>query len=257
MTVRIYLRIWSGGQTRPTKARTVDKCRQLDRRGLRSRGRARRRRRDKKGRNAMHARVTRSETAPDKVDEGMKRIKEIVIPQVKKLEGFKGGFWLIDRTTLKGFGVTLFADEAALRATEGASAKIRAQAPPGVKITGVEQYEVVASIPVQGQVRAGRVTRFEGPLEQMEKLIKYTNETVVPAAKKLQGLKGGYWLGDRKNGKGFALTLFESESALRASEDASAGIRADAAKQTGTTMAGVERYEVFAQAVAEPAMAGR
>src|SRR5207245_6759896 len=189
MTVRIYLRIWSGGQTRTTKARTVDKCRQLDRRGLRSRGRARRPAgADKKGSNARHARVSRSETAPDKVDEGMKRIKEIVIPQVKKLEGFKGGFWLIDRTTLKGFGVTLFADEAALRATEGASAKIRAQAPPGVKITGVEQYEVVASIPVQGQVTAGRVTRFEGPLEQMEKLIKYTNETVVPAAKKLQGL---------------------------------------------------------------------
>jgi len=205
----------------------------------------------------MHARVTRSEVASDKVDEGVKRIKEVVIPQVKKLEGFKGGFWLIDRTSLKGFGLTLFADEAALRATEAASAKIRAQAPSAVKITGVEQYEVVASVPTQGQVAAARATRFEGPPEQLEKLIKYANETVIPAAKKLQGFKGGYWLADRKNGKGFALTLFESESALRASEDASAGIRSDAAKQTGTTMAGVERYEVYAQAVAEPAMAAR
>src|SRR6267378_5181604 len=128
------------------------------------------RRRGKRGRTAMHARVTRSEVTPDKVDEGVKRIKEVVIPQVKKLEGFKGGFWLIDRTSLKGFGLTLFADEAALRATEGASAKIRAQAPAGVKIAGVEQYEVVASVPTQGQVKAGRVTRFEGPREQLEKL---------------------------------------------------------------------------------------
>jgi hypothetical protein len=91
----------------------------------------------------------------------------------------------------------------------------------------------------------------------MERLIKYTSETVLPAAKKLQGFKGGYWLGDRKNGKGFALTFFESESALRASEDASAKLRSDAVKQTGATMTSVERYEVFALAVAEPAMAAR
>jgi hypothetical protein len=205
----------------------------------------------------MHARVTRTELDPDKVEEGIKRIKEIVIPQVKKLEGFKGGYWLIDRTSLKGFGLTLFENETALRATEGAAAKIRAQAPSGVKITGVEQYEVVASVPTQGQAAAGRLTRFEGPVEQLENLIKYTNQTVIPAAKKLQGFKGGYWLGDRKNGKGFALTFFESESALRASEDASARLRSDAVKQTGATMTSVERYEVFAQAVAEPAMAAR
>lgn len=205
----------------------------------------------------MHARVTRSETAPDKTEEVTGRIKESVIPQIKKLEGFKGGYWLIDPTTGKGFGLTLFENEAALRATEDAAAKIRAQVPAGIRITGVESYEVVATIPVQGPVAAGRATKFEGSPDKIKDFIKYTNENVIPSAKKITGLKGGYWLIDRKTGKGFALTLFESTAAVRASEDSAKKIRSQATEELGAKFTGVEHYDVYAQAVAEPAMASR
>ncbi len=205
----------------------------------------------------MHARVTTSETSPDKVEDAIKRIKETVIPAVKRLQGFKAGYWLADRATGKAFGLTLFESETALRATEDAAAQIRSLASAVTKITGVERYEVVVQIPAQQGIAAGRLTRFEGSPDQAEKLIKYTNETIVPAAKKLQGFKGGYWLLDRQSGKGFALTFFESESALRASEDSAAKLRTGATQQAGAKMTGVERYEVIAQAVAEPAMAAR
>jgi hypothetical protein len=180
-----------------------------------------------------------------------------VVPQVKKLAGFKGGYWLVDRTTGKGFGLTLFENEAAVRATEDAAAKIRAQVPAGVKITGVESYEVVATIPVQGPVAAGRATKFEGSPDKIKDFIKYTNENVIPSAKKITGLKGGYWLIDRQTGKGFALTLFESASAVRASEESASKIRSQATQDLGAKVTGVEQYDVFAQAVAEPAMASR
>src|SRR2546427_954054 len=98
-----------------------------------------------------------------------------------------------------------------------------------------------------------RVTKFEGSPAQIEAGIKDINERVIPAAKKLAGFKGGYWLVDRKSGKGFSVTLFESESALRASEDAAAQLRSQASPLTKIT--GVERYEVVAQV--EPAMVNR
>lgn len=205
----------------------------------------------------MHARVTRSETAPEKTEEVTNRIKENVIPQIKKLEGFKGGYWLIDRASGKGFGLTLFENEAALGATDDAAAKIRAQAPAGAKITGVETYEVVATIPVQGMVNAGRASKFEGSPDKIKEFIKYTNDNVIPSAKKIPGLKGGYWLIDRQSGRGFALTLFESAAALRASEEAAAKIRSKATQDLGAKLTGVEQYDVYAQAVAEPAMASR
>src|SRR2546425_6549922 len=103
-----------------------------------------------------------------------------------------------------------------------------------------------------------RVTKFEGSPDHLDAAIKLVKETIVPAAKKLQGFKGGYWLIDRASGKGFSVTLFESESALRASEDASAKLRSDAATASGAKITGVERYEVIAEVpVQAPAMAAR
>jgi hypothetical protein len=94
----------------------------------------------------MHARVTKFEGSPDQVEAGIKMIKETVIPAAKKIAGFKGGYWLVDRATGKGFGVTLFESEAALKASEDAAAQIRSQAQSATKITGVERYEVVAQV---------------------------------------------------------------------------------------------------------------
>lgn len=93
----------------------------------------------------MHARVTKFEGSPQEIETGIKQIKEQVIPSAKKLAGFKGGYWLLDRSSGKGFGITLFESESAVRASEDAAAKLRdAVQTGGTKITGVERYEVVA-----------------------------------------------------------------------------------------------------------------
>jgi heme-degrading monooxygenase HmoA len=55
-------------------------------------------------------------------------------------------------------------------------------------------------------------------------------------------------MGDRETGKLVSVTLWESEEALRASEEAADQLRADAADRTGGAIASVERFEVFAQA---------
>lgn len=94
-----------------------------------------------------------------------------------------------------------------------------------------------------------RVTRFEGEPDQLGAAIKLVKETIVPAAKRLQGFKGGYWLVDRASGKGFSVTLFESESALHATEDDAAQLRSRASSVTKITA--VERYEVVAEARVE------
>src|SRR5437870_3955427 len=102
-----------------------------------------------------------------------------------------------------------------------------------------------------------RVTKFEGSPDHLDAAIKLVKETIVPAAKKLQGFKGGYWLVDRASGKGFSVTLFESEAALKASEDAAAQLRSGVAQTSGAKITGVEQYEVVAQAVPAAAMASR
>ena len=94
----------------------------------------------------MHARVTRLKSELARIDDGIRNIKENVVPSAKKLAGFKGGYWLLDRKTGMGFSVTIFESEAALQASEDAAKKIREQAASSgaTQITGVERYEVVA-----------------------------------------------------------------------------------------------------------------
>ncbi len=103
----------------------------------------------------MHARVTRFSSSPEKIEDGIKLIKETIVPGAKKIAGFKGGYWLLDRKAAKGFSVTLFDTESALKASEDAAAQLRSRATAvGVQITGVEQYEVVAEAKVEELARA-------------------------------------------------------------------------------------------------------
>ncbi len=102
-----------------------------------------------------------------------------------------------------------------------------------------------------------RVTATQGPPERTAEVIRYVQEHIIPAARKERGFKGGYWLGDRKTGKGMALTLWESEEAERASQAMAAQTRAHAVAALGGEIKSVEVYEVVAQAPAKEARPAR
>ena len=93
-----------------------------------------------------------------------------------------------------------------------------------------------------------RVTISETSPDKVDLAIKVITVDIIPAAKKVPGFKGGYWLGDKVSGKGVTITLFESEEALKNSEDVTKQIRSDAAKKIGAAIQSVERFEVLAQA---------
>jgi heme-degrading monooxygenase HmoA len=77
---------------------------------------------------AVHARVTHLEGSPDRTDQGIKMIEEQIIPEAKKLPGFKGGYWCMDRETGKGMSITLWESLEALRATEQTAGQLRESA---------------------------------------------------------------------------------------------------------------------------------
>lgn len=60
----------------------------------------------------------------------------------------------------------------------------------------------------------------------------------------MAGSRGTMILLDRAGGRILAVTLWEDEQAMKASEEASSGVRTDAASQASGTLAGVDYYEV-------------
>jgi heme-degrading monooxygenase HmoA len=89
-----------------------------------------------------------------------------------------------------------------------------------------------------------RVSTFTGTSDEIDEAIRHVRENVVPRTEQLDGFKGAYFLIDRENGKSLAVTLWESEEAMSASEDAANSLRSEIAESLGTQMIGVERYEV-------------
>ncbi len=93
-----------------------------------------------------------------------------------------------------------------------------------------------------------RVSTFEGGRpERFEENRRLIREEVIPEAQKMPGFKGGHWLGDRTSGKASAVTLWESERALRDSEEAANKLRKESSQKAGVRPVAVESYEVAVQ----------
>ena len=90
-----------------------------------------------------------------------------------------------------------------------------------------------------------RATIVEGPPENIDQGIAIVQGEVLPAARQLDGFQGMFGAVDRASGKVMTFTLWESEEAMRASEEAANRMRAGAMDALGTPQPTVERYEVF------------
>ena len=95
----------------------------------------------------MYARVTVVQGSPDKVEAGIESFKSQILPTVKALDGYKAAFLLVDRSSGKGMGITLWETEEARRQAGEAVEQARAATiqTMGGTVPPVDEYEVVAS----------------------------------------------------------------------------------------------------------------
>jgi heme-degrading monooxygenase HmoA len=89
-----------------------------------------------------------------------------------------------------------------------------------------------------------RVSTYEGPPDRMQEGISHARERILPAVRNIAGFSGVLFLTDRETGKALSITLWESEQAMRDSEEEASRLRSESAEAGGETIAGVERYEV-------------
>jgi heme-degrading monooxygenase HmoA len=94
-----------------------------------------------------------------------------------------------------------------------------------------------------------RMSTFQGSRgqseDEIEQQVKILRENIIPTARQMGGYQGVLSLGDRSTGKSITLTFWESEEAMRASEEAADKLRQQAADEVQEEIAGVERFEVY------------
>ncbi len=92
----------------------------------------------------MHARMTTMEGSPERLGEGLREIKEDVLPQLQQQDGFKGFLALGDRHSGKLVGISFWESEQAMRDAEEVGDRTRSQTAEDIGdiIVGVERFEV-------------------------------------------------------------------------------------------------------------------
>jgi heme-degrading monooxygenase HmoA len=89
-----------------------------------------------------------------------------------------------------------------------------------------------------------RVSKLEGLPEQVDELGRIAAEWLAPSLSEMEGFHGILALADRQSGKVEMVTLWESERAMRQSDEDADRLRGATARAAGGEVAGVERYEV-------------
>jgi heme-degrading monooxygenase HmoA len=91
-----------------------------------------------------------------------------------------------------------------------------------------------------------RVTTIEGSPDRMDEAARHVRERTLPQLRQMDGFEGFVAFGDRQSGRLMGVAFWESEEALRATEQAVADVRGGAAEIAGGAVASVAEYEVFA-----------
>jgi heme-degrading monooxygenase HmoA len=87
----------------------------------------------------LFARVFTHRVTPAQVEQTVGTTRARDIPALQQLADFRGGYWLVDRTTGTGVTLTLWASEAALHAGAEATERLGER---GVQAANVEAFEV-------------------------------------------------------------------------------------------------------------------
>jgi heme-degrading monooxygenase HmoA len=92
----------------------------------------------------MHARMSTLEGPPDEMDEGLRQVREHVLPLLQQQNGFKGFIALGDRQSGKLIGVSFWESEQAMQDSEELGDRTRSDTAEATSdtIADVERYEV-------------------------------------------------------------------------------------------------------------------
>jgi hypothetical protein len=92
-----------------------------------------------------------------------------------------------------------------------------------------------------------RTSTWTGSRESLEKWVAHVKERVAPMVAGLPGNAGAYFFVDRDEGSALTLTLWESEAAALASDQAAEQSRASTVAATGIELFARGRFEVVGQ----------
>jgi heme-degrading monooxygenase HmoA len=205
----------------------------------------------------MFSRVVRLKGDANKTDEAIKLWTQSVLPLIKKQKGYAGVSMLTNRKTGDGLSVSYWETEQAMKESRG---NIRPEAQQTMATIGgaiVDENECEVAVmerfqPPKANVWV-RLTTLEADPSKIDTGIAQFKSQVLPAVQKQPGARAAILLVDRKAGKSFSGTLWDTEKDLENSEKVIGAIRKEVAEKVGAKAPKVEVFEIAFTEILTPA----
>ena len=205
----------------------------------------------------MFSRVVRLKGDANRTDEALRLWKESILPVIQKQKGYAGVSMLTNRKTGDGLSVSYWETEQAMKESRPNIRPGAEQTMATIGRTIVDENECEVAVmerfqPPKANVWA-RVTTIESDPSKADQGIADYKSSVVPTVQKQPGARAAVLLVDRKAGKSFSGTLWDSEKDLQNSEAAIGGLRKEIAEKIGAKAPKVEVFEIAFTEILTPA----
>jgi quinol monooxygenase YgiN len=195
----------------------------------------------------VHARSTTVMGQPGMIETGISHAQNVVMPQVRSMDGCIGMSVLADRTTGRCIVTTAWRDEEAMKATAGSVMTMRSDAAAmmGGEAT-VDEWEVdyLHRDHRAADGACARVTWIEAHPASMDRVLDAFKMGIMPHVEQLEGFCSASLFVDRSAGRGCLTVTYDSEQAMVVTRDAAMGLRADLAQDTGMRITDVAEFSL-------------
>ena len=196
----------------------------------------------------MYARSTTVTGDPARIDEGIRFVREEVMPAVTGMDGCIGMSMLVNRETGRGIVATSWTSEEDMQATAGQVVAFRGRA---AEILGAGEPEVreweIAMMHREHDAREGswcRVTWLTCPPADVESTLDFFRDTVMPRLEEFDGFCSASMLVDRATGQCCATARFDTRADMESTREMAQQMRDRRSQESGVVFGEIEECEL-------------
>lgn len=185
----------------------------------------------------MYARTTTLQAQPGSIDAGIANFRDVTLPALQGIDGYVGGSLIVDRESGLCIATTNWASPEARRASAELVMPIRDQA---LAVMGAESSEVadweLAVVHRDHHAPEGacvRATWSKVDPSEAERGIGFWKLAILPAVEQWDGFCSGSLMVNRDAGLAVGTITFDSRSAMEATREQAAQVRAGATREMG------------------------
>jgi quinol monooxygenase YgiN len=195
----------------------------------------------------MYARTTTVHGRPQNLDDGVRYVREQVMPHVEQLDGCVGLSMLADRNSGRCIVTTAWESAEAMRASADSVRDIRARA---AEILGgrpeVAEWELALMHRIRPADAGARTRVIWGELDatRVDEARDEMRASILPQLEELPGFCSVSFMVDRPAGRTATAVTYESQDAMARANDRAMAIRAEYARSVGMEVVDVAEFDL-------------